>query len=127
MQGVIAQNTFSLNNTIWEYRWENDHRDFIAFLGANRAICYSYEIDNFEFCEYSIKNDTIIISTNDIFYAGKYSENPIDSIVYNYKIDKNNKCLYLLCAFCLRKYGNEWERLNIDETYKLCIKKNNEE
>lgn len=93
-----AQNTSLLANTVWEFQWDkNLHRDFILFCD-NKAVYYSYEIDEFEFLEYTVQSDTVILSTSSV-YDKHDGELRNETVIYYFLL--NNNCLSLL--FSLRK------------------------
>lgn len=112
---VIAQTHCQFEGTIWEYFWDKSlHRDFVAFVSENKAISYSYELDEFEFLYYRVRTDTIIMTTC-IVMNNAFTESPVDSITYIFKNESNH--LLLLSVF----YYENWQirRLFPDKIYTL--------
>ena len=95
---VAAQTDCRIERTIWEHLWDNNmHRDFLVFASESKSISYSYELDEFEFLNYRIHNDTIIMTTyNDL--NNDFAERNTDSIAYYYEI-KNDHLLLLMSVF----------------------------
>ena len=118
---VAAQIHYQLERTIWEHLWDNNlHKDFIAFVSESKAINYSYELDEFEFLNYHVRNDTIIMTTcnvsNDVF-----TERPVDSITYYYE-KENNRLILLQSVFHCA--DGQSRRLFSNDSYILYKKEN---
>ena len=95
---VAAQTYYQLERTVWEHLWDNNmHRDFLVFVSENKSISYSYELDEFEFLNYRIHNDTIIMTTYNNL-NNEFAERNTDSITYYY-VNKNDHLLLLMSVF----------------------------
>jgi len=116
---ATAQTLSQIEGTVWEYLWDNSmHRDFIAFVSNDRAISYSYELDEFEISNYCIHKDTIITTTTNMADE-LYRERLIGSISYFYK--NEGACLVLL--FTTFKYvDGQTKKEYPNEPYKLHLK-----
>jgi hypothetical protein len=116
---ATAQTLSQIEGTVWEYLWDdNMHRDFIAFVSNDRAVSYSFELDEFEISNYCIHEDTIITTTSNMADES-YRERPIGSMSYFYK--NEGVCLVLL--FTTIKYvDGQLQKTYPDEPYKLCLK-----
>jgi|GEM_PF-2857323 len=118
---VMAQTHCQLEGTVWEYYWHNGmQKDFVAFVSESKSISYSYELDEFEFLKYRVRNDTLIMTTCNVL-NDVYTERPVDSITYYYK--KENSRLILLLSVLHYKDGHNRNLLPSD-SYILQKKEN---
>lgn len=116
---VAAQTDYQLERTIWEHLWDNNmHRDFLVFVSKSKSISYSFELDEFDFLNYRINNDTIIMTMyNDL--NNEYAERITDSITYYYK-NKNDHLILLMSVF---HYENGQSRKLFPEEHYILYKK----
>ena len=105
-----------LQGTVWVHHWATDmDRDFVAFITDDKAFSYSYENDEYEFCEYHVYGDTLKMTTLTDAKTQEDERN-LEHTDYYYKLDKD----YIVLEKTVFSYdGNDTRVFIPTNEYKL--------